>query len=150
MFQHADCHFCRLAANLTLHANNFVDQQQIYTKLELFFDKLSPIVTQNWNVFCRLAAKLLQKLCHERLCQEAVQEHQGIPILLSQLHCDNVNLLLPVLQCLIHMCTHPEANKEIRQMGGIPTILALLRSVTTILVKVSSRSHSSKVILHVQ
>ncbi|XP_056007896.1 serine/threonine-protein kinase Nek10-like isoform X2 [Ostrea edulis] len=75
----------------------------------------------------KLAAKLLQKLCHERLCQETVQEHQGIPILLSQLHCDNVNLLLPVLQCLIHMCTHPEANKEIRQMGGIPTILALLR-----------------------
>ena len=76
----------------------------------------------------RLAAKLLQRLCHERECQNSVQEHQGIPILLSQLHCDNVNLLLPVLQCLIHLCANPEANKEIRQMGGIPTILALLRS----------------------
>lgn len=80
-------------------------------------------------IFHRLAAKLLQRLCHERLCQDSVQEHQGIPILLSQLHCDNVNLLLPVVQCLIHMCTNPEANKEIRQMGGIPTILALLRFV---------------------
>lgn len=80
-------------------------------------------------IFHRLAAKLLQRLCHERLCQDSVQEHQGIPILLSQLHCDNVNLLLPVVQCLIHMCTNPEANKEIRQMGGIPTILALLRLV---------------------
>lgn len=80
-------------------------------------------------IFPRLAAKLLQRLCHERECQDSVQEHQGIPILLSQLHCDNVNLLLPVVQCLIHMCTNPEANKEIRQMGGIPTILALLRFV---------------------
>ncbi|XP_061186179.1 serine/threonine-protein kinase Nek10-like [Saccostrea echinata] len=76
----------------------------------------------------KLAAKLLQRLCHERSCQELVQEHQGIPILLSQLHFDNVNLLLPVIQCLIHMCTYPEANKEIRQMGGIPTILSLLRN----------------------
>ncbi|XP_062606120.1 serine/threonine-protein kinase Nek10-like isoform X2 [Saccostrea cucullata] len=76
----------------------------------------------------KLAAKLLQRLCNERSCQESVQEHQGIPILLSQLHFDNVNLLLPVIQCLIHMCTYPEANKEIRQMGGIPTILSLLRN----------------------
>ena len=74
----------------------------------------------------RLAAKLLQELCKEATCREMVQCHDGVPVLISQLHCDNVNLLLPLMWCLVQICEDPNASKEVRQMGGIPLILSFI------------------------
>lgn len=88
------------------------------------------IIQEYDNMSKKLAAKLLQFLCQDTLSREMVLMHDGIPILLSQLHSDNVNLLWHVVWCLAQLCEDPVASKEIRHMGGIPLLLSLLHDRT--------------------
>ncbi|XP_021370218.1 serine/threonine-protein kinase Nek10-like isoform X3 [Mizuhopecten yessoensis] len=93
-------------------------------------EQLLLIIQEYDNVAKRLAAQLLKSLCHDFQSREMVRSYDGIPILLSQLHCDNVHLLLPVVWCLVQLCEDPTASKEIKQMGGIPLLLSLLHDRT--------------------
>ncbi|XP_052096230.1 serine/threonine-protein kinase Nek10-like isoform X1 [Mytilus californianus] len=88
------------------------------------------IVQEYDNLSKKLAAKLLQFMCQDTLSRDSVMIHDGIPILLSQLHSDNVNLLWHVVWCLAQLCEDPVASKEIRQIGGIPLLLSLLHDRT--------------------
>lgn len=84
------------------------------------------IIQEYDNMSKKLAAKLLQFMCQDCASREMVMMHDGIPILLSQLHSDNVNLLWHVVWCLAQLCEDVIASKEITQMGGIPLLLSLL------------------------
>ncbi|XP_069111066.1 serine/threonine-protein kinase Nek10-like isoform X4 [Argopecten irradians] len=93
-------------------------------------EQLLLIVHEYDNLAKKLAAQLLKLLCHDCQSREMVKLYDGIPILLSQLHSDNVHLLLPVVWCLVQLCEDPNASKEIKQMGGIPLLLSLLHDRT--------------------
>ncbi|KAL3832242.1 hypothetical protein ACJMK2_023902 [Sinanodonta woodiana] len=84
------------------------------------------IVQEYDSLSKKLAANLLRLLCQDVQSREMVKDHDGIPILLSQLHSDNVNLLWHIVWCLVQLCEDPDISKDIRQTGGIPLLLALL------------------------
>ena len=48
-------------------------------------------------LFCRLAASLLRTLCHEEQVREQVKICDGVPMLLSILHYDNLKLIWNVV-----------------------------------------------------
>eukprot|EP00069_Balaena_mysticetus_P014724 bmy_08828T0 len=75
----------------------------------------------------RLTAELLRLLCAERQVREQVKLYEGVPILLSLLHSDHLQLLWSVVWILVQVCEDPETSVEIRIWGGIKQILHILR-----------------------
>ncbi|KAL5007557.1 hypothetical protein ScPMuIL_016363 [Solemya velum] len=78
------------------------------------------IIQEYDNLSKKLAANLLRILCQDSQTREMVKLYDGIPILLSQLHSENVNLLWHVVWCLVQLCEDQEISNDIRQMGGDP------------------------------
>ncbi|XP_029099769.1 serine/threonine-protein kinase Nek10 [Monodon monoceros] len=75
----------------------------------------------------RLSAELLRLLCAERQVREQVKLYEGVPILLSLLHSDHLQLLWSVVWILVQICEDPETSVEIRIWGGIKQLLHILR-----------------------
>ncbi|XP_066861970.1 serine/threonine-protein kinase Nek10 isoform X3 [Kogia breviceps] len=75
----------------------------------------------------RLTAELLRLLCAERQVREQVKLYEGVPILLSLLHSDHLQLLWSVVWILVQICEDPETSVEIRIWGGIKQLLHILR-----------------------
>ena len=76
-----------------------------------------------------LAAVALQNLCSVPATKELLSHYDGIPLLLSILHSDNVELLWQVVWCLVLLSSDTETSNEIRITGGIPLLLSLLQYV---------------------
>ncbi|XP_065740860.1 serine/threonine-protein kinase Nek10 isoform X2 [Phocoena phocoena] len=75
----------------------------------------------------RLSAELLRLLCAERQVRQQVKLYEGVPILLSLLHSDHLQLLWSVVWILVQICEDPETSVEIRIWGGIKQLLHILR-----------------------
>ncbi|XP_064647699.1 serine/threonine-protein kinase Nek10-like isoform X2 [Lineus longissimus] len=78
------------------------------------------------NLSKKLAANLLRTLCADSQAREMVKIYDGIPLLLSLLHSDNIKLLWNVVWCLVQLAEDQDASNDIRTMGGIPLLLSLL------------------------
>ncbi|BFZ02359.1 hypothetical protein BsWGS_05398 [Bradybaena similaris] len=99
------------------------------------------IIQEYDTISKKLAANLLRLLCSDPRTRDYVKLEDGVPILLSQLHSDNVSLLWHVVWCLVLLCEDVECRDDIRQMGGIPLILSLLHDRKF----VSERTDASKI-----
>ena len=75
-----------------------------------------------------LAAELLVPLLSERTFLKDVVLHDGAGALLSAVNTEDSALQLPLLRALERLAAHPESAAEIRQVGGINVLLALLGS----------------------
>ncbi|KFQ68659.1 Serine/threonine-protein kinase Nek10, partial [Phaethon lepturus] len=53
--------------------------------------------------------------------------YEGVPVLLSLLHSDNLKLLWSVVWILVQVCEDPETSVEIRIWGGIKHLLHILQ-----------------------
>ncbi|XP_041365130.1 serine/threonine-protein kinase Nek10-like [Gigantopelta aegis] len=74
----------------------------------------------------KVASDLLRLLCADSQSRDMVRIYDGVPILLSELHSDNVDVLWNVVWCIVQLCEDPDSSNNIRQMGGIPLLLSLL------------------------
>ncbi|XP_070565235.1 serine/threonine-protein kinase Nek10-like [Ptychodera flava] len=72
------------------------------------------------------AASLLRILCADSQVREQVKIYDGVPILLSLLHCDNLKLLWNVIWCIVQLSEDPDISSDIKTMGGVPLILSIL------------------------
>ncbi|NXE03682.1 NEK10 kinase, partial [Lophotis ruficrista] len=75
----------------------------------------------------RLTAELLRLLCAESQVKEQIKIYEGVPVLLSLLHCDHIKLLWSVVWILVQVCEDPETSVEIRIWGGIKQLLHILQ-----------------------
>uniref|UniRef100_A0A663EXS5 Serine/threonine-protein kinase Nek10 n=1 Tax=Aquila chrysaetos chrysaetos TaxID=223781 RepID=A0A663EXS5_AQUCH len=75
----------------------------------------------------RLTAELLRLLCAESQVKEQVKMYEGVPVLLSLLHCDHIKLLWSIVWILVQVCEDPETSVEIRIWGGIKQLLHILQ-----------------------
>nr|XP_054767919.1 serine/threonine-protein kinase Nek10-like isoform X2 [Lytechinus pictus] len=84
-------------------------------------------ILQDYDILSKkLAASLLKVLCIEEQVREQVKIFDGMPILLSILHSDNISLLWNVVWCIVQLSQDQDASNDVRSMGGIPLLLALL------------------------
>ncbi|XP_041478407.1 serine/threonine-protein kinase Nek10-like isoform X1 [Lytechinus variegatus] len=84
-------------------------------------------ILQDYDILSKkLAASLLKVLCLEEQVREQVKIFDGMPILLSILHSDNISLLWNVVWCIVQLSQDQDASNDVRSMGGIPLLLALL------------------------
>ncbi|XP_059145403.1 serine/threonine-protein kinase Nek10-like [Physella acuta] len=98
------------------------------------------IIEEYDTISKKLAANLLRLLCADSQAREQVKIEDGVPLLLSQLHSENVSLLWHIVWCLVLLCEDADCRDDIRQLGGIPLILALLHDRKF----VSERTDTSK------
>ncbi|NXP14944.1 NEK10 kinase, partial [Thinocorus orbignyianus] len=75
----------------------------------------------------RLTAELLRLLCAETQIKQQVKMYEGVPVLLSLLHCDHIKLLWSIVWILVQVCEDPETSAEIRIWGGIKQLLHILQ-----------------------
>ncbi|XP_072042766.1 serine/threonine-protein kinase Nek10-like [Amphiura filiformis] len=84
-------------------------------------------IVQDYDILSKkLAASLLRTLCQEEQVREQVKICDGVPMLLSILHYDNLKLIWNVVWCLVQLAEDADTSNDIRLMGGIPLLLALL------------------------
>ncbi|XP_071485306.1 serine/threonine-protein kinase Nek10-like [Diadema antillarum] len=94
---------------------------------ELYCVEVLLRILQDYDVESKkLAASLMKVLCQEEQVREQVKIFDGMPILLSLLHSDNINLLWNVVWCIVQLSQDLDASNDVRMMGGIPPLLALL------------------------
>ncbi|XP_010292780.1 PREDICTED: serine/threonine-protein kinase Nek10, partial [Phaethon lepturus] len=74
-----------------------------------------------------ITAELLRLLCAESQVKEQIKMYEGVPVLLSLLHSDNLKLLWSVVWILVQVCEDPETSVEIRIWGGIKHLLHILQ-----------------------
>ncbi|XP_050419048.2 serine/threonine-protein kinase Nek10 [Patella vulgata] len=84
------------------------------------------IIQQYDTVSKKLASNLLCLLCRDQASAEKIRDYDGIPVLLSQLNSENLNLLWHIVWCLAQLCEDSKTSTEIRLCGGIPLLLSLL------------------------
>ncbi|XP_019613435.1 PREDICTED: serine/threonine-protein kinase Nek10-like [Branchiostoma belcheri] len=89
-------------------------------------ETLLRILQEYDNMSKSLAARLLRSLCADSQAREQVKIYDGVPVLLSLLHYDSLNLLWNVVWILVQLCEDPDMTNDIRLMGGIPLLLSLL------------------------
>ncbi|XP_066301815.1 serine/threonine-protein kinase Nek10-like [Branchiostoma lanceolatum] len=89
-------------------------------------ETLLRILQEYDNMSKNLAARLLRSLCGDSQAREQVKIYDGVPVLLSLLHYDSLNLLWNVVWILVQLCEDPDMTNDIRLMGGIPLLLSLL------------------------
>ncbi|XP_077978280.1 serine/threonine-protein kinase Nek10-like [Glandiceps talaboti] len=84
-------------------------------------------ILQDYDILSKkLAASLLRVLCADCQVREQVKVYDGIPILLSLLHCDNLKLLWNVIWCIVQLSEDADTSSDIKMMGGVPVILSIL------------------------
>ncbi|XP_078355562.1 serine/threonine-protein kinase Nek10-like, partial [Oculina patagonica] len=85
-------------------------------------------ILQEYDMLSKtLAAGLLRILCADSSIREQVKVFDGIPICLSLLHCDNLKLLWNVVWIIVQLAEDADSSNDIRVLGGIPLLLALLQ-----------------------
>lgn len=85
-------------------------------------------ILQDYDILSKtLAAGLLRILCADSNIREQVKVFDGIPICLSLLHCDNHKLLWNVVWIIVQLAEDADSSNDIRLLGGIPLLLALLQ-----------------------
>ncbi|XP_010582679.1 PREDICTED: serine/threonine-protein kinase Nek10 [Haliaeetus leucocephalus] len=86
------------------------------------------VILQEYDLLSkRLTAELLRLLCAESQVKEQVKMYEGVPVLLSLLHCDHIKLLWSIVWILVQVCEDPETSVEIRIWGGIKQLLHILQ-----------------------
>ncbi|KAK7110811.1 serine/threonine-protein kinase Nek10-like [Littorina saxatilis] len=86
------------------------------------------IIQEYDTISKKLAANLLRLLCADPQSRETIKSYDGVPVLLSQLHGDNAQLLYHVVWCLVQLCEDdPDCSALMRHMGAIPLLMALLQ-----------------------
>lgn len=73
-----------------------------------------------------MCAELLRLLCPVRQVREQLKACEGVPVLLSLLHAENLKLLWSVVWVLVQLCQDPDASAEIRSWGGVQQLLRIL------------------------
>ena len=76
--------------------------------------------------FKQIAAELIELLLCERTFLQDTILHDGTAAILSMLHTEDVNLQMPLLRILQRLTEFANCVKEIRQVGGINVLLAVL------------------------
>ncbi|KAI4886710.1 hypothetical protein NFI96_026802, partial [Prochilodus magdalenae] len=74
----------------------------------------------------RLSAELLRLLCPVPCVREQVCQCEGVPVLLSMLHADDLKLLWSVVWVLVQLCQDPHTSALIRTWGGVQQLLHIL------------------------
>ncbi|ELU13080.1 hypothetical protein CAPTEDRAFT_200137 [Capitella teleta] len=118
-----------IVLHCTLHALISLAQSPEPCKLiaELnLIETLLHILQEYDTLSKRLAAELLRLLCADSQAQEMIKVFDGIPLLLSLLHSDNLKLLWNAVWCLVQLSGDRETSDDIRTMGGLPLLLSLL------------------------
>ncbi|XP_046580410.1 serine/threonine-protein kinase Nek10-like [Haliotis rubra] len=113
--------------------------RQLIGELSYCIEILLRFIQEYDTLSKKLSASLLRYLCADAQSRDLVRLYDGVPILLSQLHSDNVNLLWHVVWCIVQLCSDPDTSSDIRQLGGIPLLLSLLHDRTF----VTERSEAS-------
>ncbi|XP_048237261.1 serine/threonine-protein kinase Nek10-like [Haliotis rufescens] len=113
--------------------------RQLIGELSYCIEILLRFIQEYDTLSKKLAASLLRYLCADAQSRDLVRLYDGVPILLSQLHSDNVNLLWHVVWCIVQLCSDTDTSSDIRQLGGIPLLLSLLHDRTF----VTERSEAS-------
>ena len=79
----------------------------------------------------RLSANLLRLLCQDAEARSVTRLLDGVHILLSAvLHSDSARILWNVVWCLVQLLADPadtETALQVRALGGLPMLLALLQ-----------------------
>ncbi|XP_006813980.1 serine/threonine-protein kinase Nek10-like [Saccoglossus kowalevskii] len=84
-------------------------------------------ILQDYDILSKkLAASLLRILCADSQVREQVKIYDGVPILLSVLHCDNLKLLWNCIWCIVQLSEDADISSDIKTMGGVPLILSIL------------------------
>uniref|UniRef100_A0A8C9SC81 NIMA related kinase 10 n=1 Tax=Scleropages formosus TaxID=113540 RepID=A0A8C9SC81_SCLFO len=87
------------------------------------------VVLQEYDLLSKqVCAELLRLLCPSRQVREQMRALDGVPVLLSLLHSDHLQLLWSATWVLVQLCEDPEAAAEIRLWGGPQQLLRILRS----------------------
>ncbi|XP_048580078.1 serine/threonine-protein kinase Nek10 isoform X2 [Nematostella vectensis] len=85
-------------------------------------------ILQDYDVLSKtLSANLLRILCADSSIREQVKVFEGIPICLSLLHYDNLKLLWNLVWIIVQLAEDPDSSNDVRLLGGIPLLLALLQ-----------------------
>lgn len=84
------------------------------------------ILTDYEPSFKTLAAELIEVLLRERTFLKDVVVHDGMAAILSALHSHDVQMQVSLLRSLEQLAEHVDCAKELRQLGGINVLLALV------------------------
>ncbi|XP_042561426.1 serine/threonine-protein kinase Nek10-like [Clupea harengus] len=85
------------------------------------------VILQEYDLLSkRMCAELLRLLCPVRQVREQLKACEGVPVLLSLLHAENLKLLWSVVWVLVQLCQDPDASAEIRSWGGVQQLLRIL------------------------
>ncbi|KAJ8024745.1 Serine/threonine-protein kinase Nek10 [Holothuria leucospilota] len=118
-----------LILHCSLHAltglTSSADSRKVIAELDCIETLLG--IIQDYDIISKkLSASLLRILCQESQVREQIKICDGVPMLLSILHYDNIQLLWNVVWCLTQLAEDPDSSNDIRVMGGIPLLLSLL------------------------
>ncbi|XP_074540311.1 serine/threonine-protein kinase Nek10 [Halichoeres trimaculatus] len=87
------------------------------------------VILQEYDLLSkRMGAELLRLLSTVKQVRDQVRELEGLPVLLSLLHCQHLTLLWSVAWVLVQLCEDPDTRTEIRSWGGVQQLLRLLSS----------------------
>ncbi|XP_019958985.2 serine/threonine-protein kinase Nek10 isoform X1 [Paralichthys olivaceus] len=87
------------------------------------------VILQEYDLLSkRTSAELLRLLSPVRQVRDQVRELEGLPVLLSLLHGQNLKLLWSLTWVLVQLCEDQTARTEIRSWGGVQQLLRLLNS----------------------
>uniref|UniRef100_A0A3B4EIG5 Protein kinase domain-containing protein n=1 Tax=Pygocentrus nattereri TaxID=42514 RepID=A0A3B4EIG5_PYGNA len=85
------------------------------------------IILQEYDMLSkRLSAELLRLLCPVPCVREQVCQCEGVPVLLSMLHADDLKLLWSTVWVLVQLCQDPHTSALIRAWGGVQQLLHIL------------------------
>ncbi|KAL0984816.1 hypothetical protein UPYG_G00147330 [Umbra pygmaea] len=87
------------------------------------------VILQEYDLLSkRMSAELLRLLCPVQQVREQLRECEGVPVLLSLLHGENLKLLWSIVWVLVQLCEEADTSAEIRTWGGVQQLLRLLSS----------------------
>ncbi|KAF7662268.1 hypothetical protein LDENG_00239160 [Lucifuga dentata] len=87
------------------------------------------VILQEYDLLSkRMSAELLRLLSPVRQVRDQLRDLEGLPVLLSLLHCQHLKLLWSVAWVLVQLCEEPDTRTEIRSWGGVQQLLRLLHS----------------------
>ncbi|XP_066500485.1 serine/threonine-protein kinase Nek10 [Hoplias malabaricus] len=85
------------------------------------------IILQEYDTLSkRLSAEMLRLLCAVPRVREQLCQCEGVPVLLSMLHADDVKLLWSSVWVLVQLCQDPHICTLIRTWGGVQQLLHIL------------------------
>ncbi|XP_047196734.1 serine/threonine-protein kinase Nek10 [Hippoglossus stenolepis] len=87
------------------------------------------VILQEYDLLSkRTGAELLRLLSPVQQVRDQVRELEGLPVLLSLLHGQNLKLLWSLAWVLVQLCEDQTTRTEIRSWGGVQQLLWLLNS----------------------